>query len=238
MKAVILAAGLGSRLRPLTDTLPKPMIPVAGKPILQHHVEWLGKAGIKDIILNTHYLSEVISDYFKSGEDFGVSIEYFKEPDLLGSAGMVKRLSSELQEPFILVYGDNMFDFDPKAFIDSVAGSQHLVTIALFDRYRSPSSGAAGGVVELSNAGTVQAFFEGEHRPDIPYVSAGLYCLKPELFEFIPEATYYDFGKQLFPDLVKRGIPINTYLFKSHEAVFGVDTPDFLERTRRYFEGS
>jgi len=116
MKAVLLAAGKGTRLRPLTDEMPKVMIPIGGKPILEHHVEHLAGAGIGEIFINLHHLPERITSHFGNGQKWGVRIRYSFEPEILGTAGAVKKLESELRgSPFLVVYGDNFSEFD---FID------------------------------------------------------------------------------------------------------------------------
>lgn len=239
MIAVIIAGGLSTRLRPLTDNVPKPMLEIAGKNILERTLEQLKKAGVVDIILNTHYLADKISDYFGDGQKFGVKIEYFYEEDLVGIAGAVKKLEEKLKEPFLVIYGDNVFNLDFGKILSVALDSQSPALVALFDRKINPNSGAAGGVVEINGAGFVKGFWEGgarpAPRPDINFVNASIYILKPDIFKYIPAGVFCDFGKHVFPDLLKKGIPIQAYIISPDEAVFGADTLEYLEKTREYF---
>ena len=106
-RAMVLAAGLGTRLRPLTDAVPKPMLPVRGKPLLEHHVEALAAAGVREIVINLHHFPGVIVDHFGDGRRWAVRITYSHEPELLGTAGAVKRVAHLFPEPFFVLYGDN-----------------------------------------------------------------------------------------------------------------------------------
>ena len=236
MKAVIIAGGLSTRLRPLTNDTPKPLIEVAGKNILERTLQQLKRAGIRDVILNTHYLADKISDYFGNGSRFGLKVEYFYEKDLVGIAGAVKRLEGKLKEPFLVGYGDNVFNMDFGKILSASPDPRSPALIALFDRKINPNSGAAGGVVEIDYSGFVKDFWEGASRPDINFVNAGVYILKPDIFKYIPAGAFYDFGKHVFPDLLQKGIPIQTHILSPTEAVFGADTLEYLERTREYFE--
>ena len=118
MKAMILAAGEGTRLRPLTLDRPKPMLPVAGRPLLDHIIAWLRHYGITGIAMNLHHRPQVVMDHFGNGADFGVHITYSVEEEILGTAGGAKRLSAFLDETFVLVYGDVLTDFDLGALVD------------------------------------------------------------------------------------------------------------------------
>ena len=160
MKAVIIAGGLSIRLRPLTNDTPKPMIEVAGQNILERALEQLKKAGVVDIILNTHYLADKISDYFGDGSKFGLKIKYFYEKDLVGTAGAIKRLEEKLKEPFLVIYGDNVFNMDFGKILSIPFDAGSLALIALFDRNINANSGAVGHVVEIDDMGFVKGFWE------------------------------------------------------------------------------
>ena len=236
MKAVIIAGGLSTRLRPLTNNTPKPLIEVAGKNILERTLQQLKKAGVVDIILNTHYLADKISDYFGDGSRFGLKIKYFYEENLIGIAGAVKKLEEKLKKPFLVIYGDNVFKMDFGKFLSVPLHFTSPALVALFDRKINPNSGAVGGAVEINDKGFVKDFWEGMARPDINFVNAGIYILKPDIFKYIPAGVFYDFGKHVFPDLLKKGVPIQTYVLPPDEAVFGADTFEYLEKTREYFK--
>ena len=118
MKAVLLAAGKGERLKPLTENLPKVMISINGKPILEYHIEMLANAGTTDVFINLHHLPEKIMEYFKDGKKWGLKIQYSYEPEILGTAGAVKKLEKELRPgPFLVIYGDNFLKINYRDFI-------------------------------------------------------------------------------------------------------------------------
>lgn len=236
MKAFILAAGLGTRLRPLTENQPKVMVEVAGKKILERTIEQLKLAGINDLVINTHYFPEVVPNYFGNGEKWGVKIEYSFEPEILGTAGALKKVEEKFknENEFLVVYGDNVFDLDFKNFVNS-SNSESACQIMLFDRTKSPNSGIAGGVVEVKD-GMVAGFYEGVSRPEIPYVNGGVYKCTPKIFELIPRAIFYDFGKQVFPEMIEKKLPLAAYIINEKEALFGVDNMECLERANNYFK--
>src|SRR5581483_5085395 len=134
MHAVILAAGEGQRLRPLTDMAPKPMLPVAGIPLLEHNVRLLAKYGITDLFINTHYRAQSIKDYFADGSAFGVTIAYSHEERLLGTSGALLPLRSFLTQTFLVLYGDNLTSCNLRALIDAHREKRAAVTLALFQR--------------------------------------------------------------------------------------------------------
>ena len=133
MKAVLLAAGKGTRLKPLTDNIPKVMIQINGKAILEYHIEQLAETGIIDIYINLHYLSEKIKNHFEDGRKWGVKINYSYEPEILGTAGALKKLSRELRtDPFLVVYGDNFLEINYKDFIEYAENSGMCVGQRLY----------------------------------------------------------------------------------------------------------
>jgi NDP-sugar pyrophosphorylase family protein len=140
MKAFILAAGLGTRLRPLTEKQPKVMVEVGGQKILERTIDQLRAAGVDEFIINTHYFPEIVPNYFGDGHKWGVKIEYSHERDILGTAGGLKKVEERFrsEKEFLVVYGDNVFDLDFSPFIQKpLAGSCMLM---LYDRSKSTSS--------------------------------------------------------------------------------------------------
>lgn len=236
MKAFILAAGLGTRLRPLTDNQPKVMVEVAGKKILERTIEQLAASGVRDLVINTHYYPESVTSYFGSGEKHGVNIEYSHEPELLGTAGAVKKAQKHFvnEKEFLVVYGDNVFDIDLQKFMDTPLADSNIM-VMLFDRNKSSNSGMAGDVVEVNEQGYISNFWPGLTRPDVSYVNGGIYKVTPQIFYHIPEQGPYDFARQLFPLLVQSKVPLKTFIIEPHHAVFGGDTLESLEKTRNHF---
>ncbi len=237
MKAIMLAAGNGERLKAVINGLPKPMVRIKGRPILEHNVHLLKKYGITDIFINLHHLPRVIADYFGDGSFFGVNIEYSHEETLLGTAGAVRRICGDCRDndpkgPFLVVYGDNLFSFE----IDEVIGFHALkngtATIAVYEKKGDLSH---SGVVSIDDDSRITCFIE-KPKTDLQsggLVNTGLYVLEPEVLDFIPEHGPSDFGKDVFPEMLRRGKSI--YAFKSGSAVKGqdenliaIDTPELL----------
>lgn len=198
MKAIILAGGRGSRLRPLTDVVPKPMVRLHGKPVMQYVVEGIVAAGITDIAVALCYLPEAVEDYFGDGAAFGARIRYFVESEPLGTAGAVKAAEKFLDEPFVVASADAFTDMDFSALCDRHLRGGAAVTIAV----ARADDIAELGVVETDDDGTIVAFNEktGVHAPGP--VSTGIYCIDPEVLALIPPGVKYDFAKDLFPRLV------------------------------------
>lgn len=207
MKALILCAGEGIRLRPLTLTRPKPMLPLAGRPLLEHLVAYLRHHGICDIAINLHYLPQVITAHFGDGTRFGVRITYSHEERLLGSAGAARRLEPYFShQPFLVLYGDVLTDTPLEPLLAHHAAMRAALTMAL---YRVPDPWRAG-IVELDGAGRVVRFVEkpapGEVFSDL--ANAGIYVVSPEVLDLVPPATPYDFGHDLIPRLLAAGMPV------------------------------
>lgn len=233
MKAFILAAGLGTRLRSLGMDVPKVMVPVGGKPLLEHHLELFKRQGIREFIINLHYLPEKITSYFGDGSRFGVTISYSHEPELLGTAGAVKKMEDELRGgTFLVFYGDNLVRVDFGPLIEFHQAHRALATVALF---ASPEPWT-GGVVETDSNGRVLGFVE---KPDPKQVStnlisAGIFVLDPQVLDMIPAGRVYDFGKDVFPKLLAEGRPV--YAMTPRAYIQDVGTPERLAKAQHDFE--
>jgi NDP-sugar pyrophosphorylase family protein len=206
MKALVLAAGEGTRLRPLTLDRPKPMLPIAGRPVLDHLVRLLRWHGVREIAVNLHYRPEVIVDYFADGDDFGVSIHYSHEEHLLGSAGAARQLSSFFDQTFFVLYGDVLTNVDLTAMAARHRATEALATLALYEVEDSSRC----GMVATRADGRVTQFVE-KPAPGLAsgmLANAGIYVLEPAALRYIPDGPTYDFGQDLFPDLLARGLPV------------------------------
>ena len=233
MKALLLAAGKGERLRPLTDTVPKPMMLIGGEPLLKHQILLLRDHGIREIWMNLSHRPQVILDYFGNGESFGVKIDYFPEEVLLGTAGTASRLRNYFKESFLVLYGDNLTDCNLTDLIQRHRQSAPLGTIVVFDRTRIPNSGMAGGRILFSSEGEIISFQEGGTM-ESPWVNAGIYVLEPEIFDFVPSTTPCDFAKDVFGKVIAaKGrlvvFPLEGYLF-------GIDTPESYRKAKDYYQ--
>jgi len=233
MKAFILAAGLGTRLRSLGLDVPKVMVPIGGKPLLEHHFELFKRQGIREFIVNLHYLPEKITDYFGDGSKFGVTITYSREPELLGTAGAVKKMEKELSDgAFVVFYGDNLVRVDFGSLVEFHRVHRALVTVALF---ASPEPWT-GGVVETDSNGRVLKFVEKPDRKQVStnLISAGIFVVEPQVLQTIPAGQVYDFGKNVFPNLLSEDRPV--YAMTPQAYIQDVGTPERLAKAQRDFE--
>jgi mannose-1-phosphate guanylyltransferase len=185
MKAVILAGGLGTRLQPYTTFLPKPMLPLGEKPILEHLIEWTQKNGVKSIVLCVSYLRKTIEDYFEDGKRFGVNIEYAVSNKPLATAGQLKTAEEFIDDTFVCMYGDSIFDFNLRNMINQHKKKKSFVTMSLYE-YKT---NLPYGVIETTKTGKVVAWNE---KPEITAnVNTGCYVMEPEIMELIPKNVPY-----------------------------------------------
>ena len=185
MKAVILAGGLGTRLRPLTNSKPKPMLPVGEKPILEHLVEWTKKGGIKSIVLCVSYLRKSIEDYFEDGKKFGVTIEYAISKKPLATAGQLKTAEEFIDDDFVCMYGDSIFNFSLRSMIKQHNIKKPFVTMSL-NEYKT---NLPYGVIETSKNGKIVSWNE---KPEIKAnVNMGCYIMNQNIFDLIPKNKPY-----------------------------------------------
>src|SRR5215208_3518462 len=210
MKAMVLAAGKGTRLFPLTGEIPKPMTPVAGKPIIQHIFELLAEAGLEEIHVNVHYLADALLETYGSATNVkGTRIHMTREDKLMGTAGSVKRAAERFEETFVVIMGDALTDVDVREVVSFHKKREALVTLAL-SRVADTSQ---FGVVELDCEQNVVGFQEkpdpSEAMSDL--ANTGIYVLEPEALGYIPEGTFFDFAEDVFPRLLEAGEKIAGY---------------------------
>ncbi len=229
MKAMILAAGEGRRLRPLTNATPKPMLPVGGRPLLDHLVELVRAHGVREIAINLHHQPEAVRSHLGDGERFGVRIVYSQEERLLGSAGGVKRMQSFFAGgAFIVLCGDVLTNLDLTALATFHAERHAALTMAL---YRPEAIGECG-VVRLDEGDRIMAFVEKPERGREPsrFANAGVYVMEPALLGAIPDNRPFDFGVDLFPLLLARGAALFGYI--SDALVVDIGTPGGYQRAQ------
>ena len=220
---MILAAGEGTRLRPLTQNVPKPMLPVAGRPLLERIVCLLLTHGIRDIAVNLHHQPDAITAFLADGAKFGVSVTYSPERRLLGSAGGVKRMESFFaEERFFVLYGDVLTNVDLTAMHRCHIERAAALTMALY----RPESLSECGVVRLGPSNRVLEFVEKPQPGQEPssWANAGIYLVEPEILRSIPDGQPFDFGVDLFPRLLERGTAIQGYV--SDALVLDIGTPE------------
>jgi mannose-1-phosphate guanylyltransferase len=214
LKAVILVGGPGTRLQPLTFTLPKSLVPVLNRPVMEHMIAYLKQFGVEDIILTLNYLPDAIRNHFGDGRDFGVRLTYCLEKEPLGTAGAVKNATAYLDGTFIVLNGDIFTEMDLSDMFSFHAKKKAKATIAL-TWVDNPS---AFGVVETSSNKRVQRFIEkpppGTETTN--WINAGGYMLEPEVLEYIPSGQHYMFEKGLFPGLLDAGEPVFGYPYRGY----------------------
>jgi mannose-1-phosphate guanylyltransferase/mannose-1-phosphate guanylyltransferase/phosphomannomutase len=205
---MILAAGGGTRLHPLTVATPKPMVPVLNRPVMEHIAGLLRRHGITDIIANLHHGGEHIASYFGDGARCGVCLEYSREQELLGTAGGVKHVASFFcGGTFFVIGGDDLADFDLGAMLAFHRRRRALATIAVLEV--KPGEVSQYGIVVADARGRIRSFQEKPRPRDARsrLANTGVYLFEAEALDHIPPRAFFDFGKQVFPLLLERGVP-------------------------------
>ena len=234
MKAVVMAGGSGSRLRPLTINRPKPMVPLVNKPVIGHILDLLKRHGITEVIVTLQYMAEDIQDYLGDGQSFGMSVEYSIEETPLGTAGSVKQAQSFLNETFLVISGDAVTDIDLSALIAYHKTKKALATITL---YHVPNP-LEYGVVIADDQGRIQQFLEkpswGEVISDT--VNTGIYVLEPQVLDYFQPGISFDFSKDLFPILLSKGDPLYGYVAKGYWCDVG-NLVEYMRASNDVLEG-
>ena len=235
MRAVVMAGGEGTRLRPLTSNQPKPMVSLCGKPCMEYIVELLKLHGIDETVVTLMFLPKVIRDYFGDGSSLGVRMQYSVEQSPAGTAGSVKLAEDELKDDtFIVISGDALTDFDLGEIVAFHKQRGALVTIAL-KRVENPLE---FGVVVVDDDGRIERFLEkptwGQVFSDT--VNTGIYVLEPEVFDHIPADAQYDFSQDLFPKLFDMGAPLYGYVAEGYWQDIG-SLPQYLSANRDLLDG-
>ena len=231
-QAIISAGGLGTRLRPTTDTMPKPMIPILGEPMLLWHVMQFKKYGVTDVFFTLYYLPQVVIDYFGDGSKFGITTHYFVEPEPLGSAGGIKKFEKDLDASFYYIYGDTFSLMDYGAMAKAYATKRNPIGM---QRVKKTQDYADADVAELDAHGKFVAIHGKPHEVKYPfdvYRLRGSFILDKKILDYIPVAGEWDFGKKLLPELVQRGE--NFYGYECNDYSKGIDTPDKWHEVEEY----
>jgi mannose-1-phosphate guanylyltransferase len=218
---MLLAAGHGTRLRPLTDRVPKAMVPVGGMPVIEQNLRLVARHGVDEVIINLHAHPDAIPAYVGDGSRWGLHVTYSYEERLLGTAGAVKRMEQALDgETFAVIYADNLSDGDLSA------------TLAL----HVPGDPRASGIVDVDERGRVRGFVEKPGHYDAAlgvWANAGIYILEPSVLRAIPAGVPYDFGHDLFPRLLAQGHPL--YAAPVCTFFLAIDTPERYAAAQAFF---
>jgi len=201
---MILAGGKSTRLYPLTLDLPKPLVPVLDRPVVDHIIDYLASHGVDDIVINVHYLAEQIESYIGDGSRWDVSMSYLREQELMGSAGAVKQVASRFHETFLVIGCDDVTDVDLSEAMRFHRERGAEATIVL----QEAKEVSQYGVVVTDDTGLITGFQEkpapGTERSK--FVNTGIYIFEPSVLDRIPAQTFYDFGKQVFPEMLAAGV--------------------------------
>ena len=230
MKAILLAAGLGTRLRPLTDTIPKCLVPIGGRPLLSYWIALLERHGFDEVLVNVHHLPEQVQAFVRRVSS-GLRITLFEEPDLLGSAGTVHANRAWVSDgsPFLIAYADNLTNVDLSRLMAAHTRHAPLLTMALF-----PSDEPTRcGIAELengANAGAILSFEEKPSHPKSNLANAGLYVTDVRVLDRIPRRLPADFGHDVLPHLVGE---MYGHVLSDHERLIDVGTRESYDRAQR-----
>lgn len=234
MKAMVLAAGRGTRLRPLTDRIPKPMIPIGGRPLLEHVVRLLSHHGFDDLVINLSHLPDVIRDHFGDGSTFDVSIHYSFERDLLGTAGALRPVADHFRgDDFLVYYADNLTNVDLAALWKDHQTSGAVATIGLL---WMPES-AGRGIVGIDGQDRIDRWLEKPepHQVFDDYlINGGIYALQPQILDAIPSTEATDFALDVIPKLLADGEHLCGHRLQGQ--LLSTDTPERYEATQRAVE--
>jgi len=228
VKAVILVGGLGTRLQPYTTFIPKPMLPLGEKPLLEHLIDWTRKNGIKSIVLCVSYLRKTIEDYFEDGKRLGVNIEYAVSKKPLATAGQLKTAEKFVDDTFVCIYGDSIFDFNLRKMINQHKEKKSFITMSLFE-YKT---NLPYGVIETSKAGKVTAWNE---KPEInANINMGCYVMDQQIFDLIPKNKPYGMDA-VVKNAMMRKKPVYSFITKKGFLDIG-DKTSYRKAYQRYLD--
>src|SRR3954449_44384 len=206
MKAVIMAGGEGSRLRPLTSRQQKAMMPLANRPMMEHIIRLLKEHGFDDLVVTVAFMANNVRTYFGNGEEFGVRIQYATEETPLGTAGSVRNAMDELDERFLVIAGDVITDIDLSGLVARHDEKNAMASIGL----KSMENPLEFGIVITREDGSIERFLEkptwGQVFSDT--INTGIYVLEPRIFDYIPDGRPVDFSSEVFPALLADGKPL------------------------------
>jgi mannose-1-phosphate guanylyltransferase / phosphomannomutase len=210
MKAVVMAGGEGSRLRPLTVSRPKPMVPIVGRPVMEHILNLLKRHGITDVVVTVQYMASAIEDYFGDGSQFGMHINYSREEVPLGTAGSVKNAEELLDEPFLVISGDALTDFDLGKIIKFHTDRQSMATLTL----AHVANPLEYGVIITDDRGHIRQFLEKPSWSEVfsDTINTGIYLLDPKIFSYFEKDKPFDFSQELFPLMLEKGDPLYGFI--------------------------
>src|SRR3954468_12755784 len=236
MRAMVMAAGLGTRLRPLTYEVPKPMVPVANRPVMEHILALLRRHGLGEVIANLHWFPDTIRERFGDGSDLGVDLTYSYEDELLGTAGGVRNVAEYFgSEPFLVMAADALTDIDLAALRAAHDAHDGVATLAV----KRVADVSEFGVVITGSDGRIQGFQEKPARAEAlsDLASCMIYVLDREIFDYFPEQPVVDFAMDVFPALLSSDVPFHVHEIDSYWNDVG-SLPEYLQGNLDALEGA
>src|SRR5947207_4246633 len=209
-----MAGGEGTRLRPLPSNQPKPMVPIVGKPCMEHILELLRDHGFREVVITVAFMPQAIRSYFGDGDALGLEIEYSVEESPLGTAGSVRLASGVLDETFLVISGDALCDVDLSEIVRTHQEKNAAVTIGL----KSVENPLEFGIVVTDEEGRIERFLEKPSWSQVfsDTINTGIYVLDPDVLRHVPADRPYDFSKELFPFLLEMGRPLYGQVFDGY----------------------
>ncbi len=233
MQAVILAGGLGKRLRPLTENIPKPMVTVLGKPYLEYQINWLRSNKICKVLLLTGYLGEKIESYFGDGSLFGVDITYSQEPEALGTGGGLKYAEDKLENRFILIYGDSFLPLIFSDLINHFLEINKTAVVVVCDN-NICDTGVMNNIL-LDKNGLIMKYKKNSRDEDLNYVEAGVMVFNKNIVDLIPNNKVVSLEEEFFPILINKK-ELNGYI--SDKIFYDIGTEDRLKRFEKIVQSN
>lgn len=227
MKVMLLTAGKGTRLRPLTKRVPKALVPIGKNPLLEYTLSWLARQGVTEVVVNLYHLGDLIERFVGDGGRWGLKAAFSCEESLLGTAGAVKHVARKFTCTFAVVYGDILTDMDLRAMLEYHHRSHSLATIAV----QEVDDIGGKGVVGVGDQGRVTCFLEKplQATGSIALVNAGVYVLEPQILEFVAPGCS-DFGSDVFPKLLELALPIYAWQLRPWEYLVDIGTFEAYRR--------
>ena len=205
-----MAGGMGTRLRPYTYFLPKPMLPLGDKPLLEHLILWLKENGVSEFVLSVSYLHKMIEAYFDLGKEWEVKISYARSRKPLGISGQLLNVKPLVKSTFYLLYGDSVFDFNLNAMLKHHRETKAVLTMGLMQY----SQKLPYGIIERDSKGSVTAWSE---KPEVGgMINVGCYVVEPRIFDYIPEGKMYGFDN-VVRDMIKAGEKVSSYFIEGKD---------------------
>jgi NDP-sugar pyrophosphorylase family protein len=228
-QVVILAGGLGTRLRPVTTQIPKPMVPVAGVPYLEHQLRLLAQQGFRDVVLLTGYLGEQIEQHFGDGSRLGLALRYSREPAPLGTGGALRQAWSLLAEEFLVIYGDSYLPIEYAKVVDTLRARDAAGVLVLYEDV-SGETGVPGNVAIDRDHVVIRYDKSGAGDPALRYVEAGVLALRKSVLDVIPPRGAVSLEQEVFPRLIENralvGLPTT-------QRFYDIGTPERLRAIER-----